>query len=76
MSDFAGAGALLEEAVMVSRARCRLAAAGFKSPAAGNLSPPPSVGLSGCLCETRCTQRVGDVHAAVSSLRLLPCTLV
>lgn len=60
---------LLEQQVMVTHARCRLAAAGLKSPAAGSLSPPPNVGLKGCLCGTHedtPNSKLGDIHTAVS----------
>lgn len=70
---------LLEQAVMVTHARCRLAAASLKPLAAGSLSPPPSVELKGCFCGTHGDMPnpgLGDIHTAVSSGRLLSRTLV
>lgn len=70
MSDFAGAGS-----DGFTHTRCRLAAASLKSPAAGSLSPPPNVEL--CVThEDMPTPRLGDTHTAVSSGRLLSCTLL
>lgn len=65
--------------VMVTHTRCRLAAASLRSPAAGSLSPPPSVGLKGCFRGTHKDMpkpRLGDFHTAVSSGSLLSGTLV
>lgn len=70
---------LLEQAVMVPHASCRLAAASLKPPAAGSLSPPPSVELKGCFCGTHedmPNPGLGDIHTAVSSGRMLSCALI
>lgn len=64
---------------MVTHARCRLTAANLKPPAAGSLSPSPSVEFKVCFCGTHegiSNPGLGDIHTAVSSGRLLSSTLV
>lgn len=70
---------LLEQAVMVTHARCRLTAASLKPPAAGSPSPPPSVEFKVCFCGTHegmSNPGLGDIHTAVCSGRLLSSTLL
>lgn len=64
---------LLEQQVMVTHARCKLAAVGLKSPAAGSLSPPPSVGLKGCFVGPMRAHQTQSLVTFTLLLALHPC---